>query len=181
MPEENEMIEKGINEQAETSEQDGKKSKVSFIKVGIPVLLLQIIAAYFLANYVIVPRLYGNSADPAKAGGVKTQAESNEEENFGKIFPLQDVIVNPAESRGMQFVLVNFGFEVRSDSDVDLMKEREVQIRDILIKTISAHTLVELDGPEDKENLRNEIKRALKGVLPANHLMNVYFSNYIIQ
>ncbi|MFZ0392055.1 MAG: flagellar basal body-associated FliL family protein [Calditrichia bacterium] len=150
--------------------------KISFVKVGIPVLLVQIILAYFLASHFLVPRLYGEPT-PAEA----EVAEKPEEPQFGKIFRLEDLIVNPAESRGMQFVLVNFGFEVKEDADVEMLKQREVQLRDLLINIMGAKTLAELDGPQDKELLRREIKERLVGLVPSGHILNVYFSNYIIQ
>lgn len=163
----------------------GKEKKFSFIKVGIPVLLLQIVLAYFLADYVIVPKLYGGSGKE-KAQQEKSQDQGNGSADeaagsFGKIFTVEDVIVNPANSKGAQFVLINFGFEVKNDADVNFLKAREVQIRDILIQTISAKTIDQLDDAQDKEALRQEIKKAVAPLLADGHLLNVYFANYIIQ
>ncbi|MEJ2635704.1 MAG: flagellar basal body-associated FliL family protein [Calditrichia bacterium] len=175
-----------VSENGETTD-SGEKKSFSLLKIGIPLILIQILVAYFLANNVIVPRLYGDNSSSPKTENFKNGAkaeksvEQEKEKDFGKIFRLEDVIVNPAESRGMQFVLINFGFEVKTDEDLTMLADREVQIRDVLIKILSAKTLPELDGPEDKEALRKEIIASLKNLLPARHLMHVYFSNYIIQ
>jgi len=191
---ENEVMEENHDMEDDAGYQMTTSKKISFIKIGLPVLLVQAIVAYFLANYIIVPRLYGN-ASPTEKKNVQKEIEqskgSGESENnkdnestsqkFGKIFALEDVIVNPAMSNGGQFVLINFGFEVEDNSDIEILKSREVQIRDMLIKILSSKTLSELDGPDDKESLRYEVKNSIKSILPPRHLLNVYFSNYIIQ
>ncbi len=180
MPDENEELAQAESEQNE--EQESQNSgKISLLKVGVPMLLVQVVLAYFIASNFIVPRLYGD-ANSAEAGNSQSgEIAEREDVHFGKIYKVEDVIVNPADSKGMQFVLINFGIEVKDGSDVSLLEKREIQVRDILIKVLSSKTLAELDGPQDKEVLRKEVKNNLKGILPPDHLMNVYFSNYIIQ
>lgn len=180
-------LENEVDQQEEFSEEESGK-KFSFVKMGIPILLVQVVIAYLLANYLIVPKLYGNSGTTAKASVTEEAiADSSESEDssetpdFGKIFTIEDVIVNPAQSEGGQFVLINFGFEVKDDLDLKTLEERQIQVRDLLIKILSAKTVAQLDGPDDKEVLRREVKETVKNLLPAKHLMNVYFSNYIIQ
>ena len=185
---ENELMDESVELEDEQIEEEPNSKKINFIKIGIPVLIIQTIVAYFLANYLTVPWLYGDSA--AKASGKVDSVvqstknfskEEQEKPEFGQIYTVEDVIVNPADSQGMQFILINFGFEVKSNSDLELLKKREIQVRDILIKILSSKTLAQLDGPEDKENLRKEVKEAIQKILPEGHLLNVYFSNYIIQ
>jgi flagellar FliL protein len=171
--------------QEQIENQTKAKSGFSFIKFGIPLLVAQAVIAFLLANYVIVPRIYGDPTATAQSDSTtnKNGSESEEEagKKFGKIYNIEDVIANPADSKGLQFVLVNFGFEVEKESDLEIMNEREVQIRDILINILSSKMIGDLDGAEDKENLRIEIKNAVEKVLPKGRLLNVYFSNYIIQ
>ena len=171
-------------EQAESPVDETEASggaKFSFVKIGIPVLLVQIVVAYFLAYHLLVPQFYGDSsANAALADSVDINEEADEIE-FGKIYTVEDVIVNPKDSGGAQFVLINFGFEVKEEDDVVIMGDRQIQVRDILIKIISSRTMPELDGPDDKESLRREVFGRVGDILPRGHLMNVYFSNYIIQ
>ncbi len=168
----------------EAEQEQPKSSKISMVKVGIPIFIVQLIIAYFIASKFIVPKFFSG----AHAATVQTSeaASSSQEDgagdnNFGVIYSLEDVIVNPAHSKGGQFILINLALEVKSNADVDIIKKKEVMIRDILIRLISGKTIDELDGPEDKENLRQEILDKISKVLPKNHLLNVYFSNYLIQ
>lgn len=161
-------------------ENAGKKGGgKSFFKVGIPVLIVQIIAAYFLASYLILPTFFDRAnANPNDAS---ESAAAEDDRDFGFIFKVEDVIVNPAESQGAQFVLVNIAFEVKEEGDMESLKTREAKIRDSLINIISGKTIDQLDGPDDKEALRLEIKEQVAKMLPKDHLYNIYFVNYIIQ
>ncbi len=76
---------------------------------------------------------------------------------------------------------MNLAFEVREEEDVDFLKKREAQVRDGLISIVSSKTIEQLDGPQDKERLRLEIREKFESLLPTDHLYNVYFINYIIQ
>jgi flagellar basal body-associated protein FliL len=180
--ERNESSELVTEDQIENQNQ--KKSGFNFVKIGIPILIVQVIIAFLLANYVIVPRIDG---DALASGQQNTSANqegtdnSNPIEKFGKIYNIEDVIANPADSKGMQFVLINFGIEVEKDSDLEILNAREIQVRDILINILSSKMLSELDDGVDKENLRIEVKNSIQKILPEGHLLNVYFSNYIIQ
>lgn len=182
----NEMVQVTENNEEQLPEYSSSAPKISFMKVGIPILLIQVVIAYFLASYVLVPQLYGDASStnpdtPAARPSERTQQQETDAENFGAIYSVKDVVVNPAGSQGMQFILVNFGFEVKEDSDANILEKREVQVRDILIKILGSKTIDELDDPADKEMLRQEIKEKLDDLLSPGHLMNVYFSNFIIQ
>ena len=177
------------NHHSESSlESPPKETKrFSMVKVGIPVLVVQVVLSYFLANYLIVPMFFDQASAHGSAEAAKGEAEARpdsgekEEREYGVIHQMEDIIVNPAESQGSQFLLINLAFEVKSEDDVELLKQRDVIVRDILIQLLSGKTLLELDGPDDKELLRKEIIESVSQLLPEGHLYNVYFSNYIIQ
>ncbi len=179
-----EMEEQMIEEELQSPSKTGK-----WLKIGVPVILVQIIAAYFLASYLIIPMFFDQANAGTKdkagteeqAGAADEEADQNEDKEFGYIFKVEDVIVNPAESRGSQFVLINIAFEVEEEDDIAELERREPQIRDILIRIISSKTIDQLDGPDDKELLREEIKGPVGALLKKGHLNNVYFVNYIIQ
>lgn len=174
-----ESVEQTIQEEQEQEQTPPKKS---FLKVGLPILIVQVVVAYFLASYVIVPMFINKAkAETAKTEKKKDEASKEDEEDFGFIYMVEDVIVNPAESQGEQFVLVNIAFELKEEDDIKRMEKREPKIRDMLIKIISSKTITQLDGADDKEALRLEIKENAAKLVPPNHLANVYFVNYIIQ
>jgi len=168
------MADKNKDEKPEDG-QDAKKSGGINIKLAVPILIVQMIAAYFLASFVIVPMFF----NPAQAEAAEEAEEDSPE--FGLIYKVEDVIVNPAESKGAQFLIMNIGLEVKEEGDLSELETKDPKLRDLLISTISAKTIDKLDGADDKENLRLEIKQKISKLLPKKHLKNVYFTNYIIQ
>lgn len=169
------MADKKKDEKPEDGLEEKKSGGIN-IKLAVPILIVQMIAAYFLASFVIVPMFFG----PAQAEAAE-EAEEDDSPEFGLIYKVEDVIVNPAESKGAQFLIMNIGLEVKEDGDLSELETKDPKLRDILISTISAKTIDKLDGADDKENLRLEIKKKTSKLLPKNHLKNVYFTNYIIQ
>lgn len=167
-------------------EAEQPKGKGRLLKVGVPVLLVQVIVAYFLASSIIVPSLVKNAtAGATEKAGAEAAPDDKEDasdgEEFGSIYRLDDIIVNPAQSRGAQFVLVNLAFEVAKEDEVKELEKREVQLRDLIIQLISSRTIDQLDDASDKDSLRVAISNQVKAAIPKLHLKNVYFSNYIIQ
>lgn len=181
---ENEVLEKEAEKVLD--EAPAAASKPAFLKVVLPILLAQLILAYFLASSVLVPAFVDSPEESSAAEASSSVDEASQGEqptgrDFGIIHTLEDIIVNPKNSEGGRFILINLALEVSSNSDIDILKTRDVQLRDILIQLISGKTITELDDPQDKENLRQEIRSAISGILPPGHLRNVYFSNYLIQ
>ncbi len=168
------MADKEKEEKTEDG-QDAKKESSINIKLAVPILIVQMVIAYFLASFVIVPMFFGS------AQAVEEEDAGEDTEEFGLIYNVEDVIVNPAESKGAQFVIMNIGLEVKEDDDLAQLEMKDPKLRDILINTISSKTIDKLDGANDKENLRLEIKQKVSALLPKKHLKNVYFMNYIIQ
>ncbi|RMG63740.1 MAG: hypothetical protein D6715_10755 [Calditrichaeota bacterium] len=181
------MAEKERNKAgADQPAEETAKRKGRLLKFGVPVLLIQVIVAYFLASSIIVPSLVkkatAEDTDEAKAKAVADkEEEASSEQDFGAVYKLEDIIVNPAQSRGAQFVLVNLAFEVAKDDEVKELEKREVQLRDIIIRLISSRTIDQLDDASDKDSLRVAIAAQVESAVPKLHLRNVYFSNYIIQ
>ena len=162
-------------------EEEGKEKK-GFkleLKLAIPILLAQLVIAYFLAGFVIAPMVVST----AKAGVVKEVEEDEPEEDseFGVVYQVEDIIVNPAESGGSHYVVMNIAFEVDSDDDIAHLEKMDAKLRDVLIRTVSSKTIDELDGPDDKEMLRQEIFDKVGEMLPKRHLNNVYFVSFILQ
>ncbi len=165
-----------------TPEEEEGKAKQGFkleLKLAIPILLAQLVIAYFLAGFVIAPMVVST----AKAGVVKEVEEDDVEDDgeFGVVYQVEDVIVNPAESGGSHYVVMNIAFEVDGEDDVAHLEKMNAKLRDVLIRTVSSKTIDELDGPDDKEMLRQEIFEKVSEMLPKRHLNNVYFVSFILQ
>ena len=62
-----------------------------------------------------------------------------------------------------------------------LIEAKSIQIKDRLISILSSKTLEDIEGLEARENLRKEVKDAVDVVLKAEGVLQVYFTEFVVQ
>ena len=167
----------------ETSEEKEPKKSGSLKKVvmiWVPLFLLQLVL-----SYVIVAKFFKKKAIQQEAVAAETTTKkkeaTSESEKPGEIYLVEDVIANPKNTEGRHFVNVSVGLEEGKKNIGDELKNRDPQIRDILIDIFVSRTIQQMDDAADKDSLKSEISRRLNKLLGKGSIRNVYFSNFIIQ
>ena len=163
---------------------------VRFSIVG-GILAVMAVGAVFLVTDVIAPRLR-KLGEPAPAAAEVAQAEPAHEP--GEILEIKDLIVNPAGSGGRRYLKVAATIELAAEpakKGKKAAKEGEAegaggglqdaQIRDLLIRELSARTLDELTDPVTKEEMRQGILDGLAPIFGSRRVTNVYFTEYVVQ
>jgi flagellar FliL protein len=107
-------------------------------------------------------------------------------------------IINLAEPTGRRYIRVNIVLEIYpTNPDYVNMGHEEQQhyleefnqeveeslpiINDSLISELSSKTFEEVYTAEGKEIIREEIVTLLNEKLPDHHIMNVYFTEFVVQ
>ena len=94
----------------------------------------------------------------------------------------RDLIVTLAgDSSRPRYLRVNINLEVQDKMASDAVTSRLPQMRDVVIMTLSEKSVQDLSKPGGKMNLRAEIFRRLDESISGGKLMNVYFSDLVIQ
>lgn len=178
------------------------------IVLGV-IVVVQAVVAIGLTQFVIVPRLNVSRADPgleaAAAGGEKKgekKAEKKSEkksekkgekkgegegavelpEGMGALVDLQEIVVTLAGDSGRpRYLRLGVNLEVADAETASLVEARRPQLRDAVIMALSDKTPAMLSTPEGKKRLRDEIFRRTAEMLPEESLMNVYFSDLVVQ
>ncbi|MCL5035334.1 MAG: flagellar basal body-associated FliL family protein [Bacteroidetes bacterium] len=163
---------------------EGKKTKKSkkLMTIGI-VVLAQLVVAYFLVGFVLKRGADPQAAPATAAAPAKTAqtADGRTDPNFDHVFVVKDMIVNPAGTNGLRFLLTTIGLEVTSEATMQELQKRTVQIHDAIINILTSKTLPELDDINSRDSLKVEIKQKLNKDLTTGSVLNVYFSKFIIQ
>ena len=97
------------------------------------------------------------------------------------LFVVKDLIVNPAGTGGMRYLLTSVGIEVTNEKAFAEIQSKEIIVNDILINILSNKTLEELSDVSKRKDLRREIARKVDDILTQGKVRNVYFSKFIIQ
>lgn len=100
---------------------------------------------------------------------------------YGQFMELQGFIINPAGTDGTRYLMVNLGLESAEGSVLEELKEKEVVVRDTVLKLLSQRTVEELADISLRAQLKQELRDAVNGVLRKGKIDRVYFTQYVLQ
>ncbi len=168
------------NMTAGDTSQDAKKGffENKAVLLGV-IVIVQALVAIGLTQYVLVPKLTVQQA----AVGSETIAEiAADVPQRGVMVGLEDIIVTlSGDARRPHYLRININLEVKDKATAEAVKIRLPQMRDAVIMTLSEKSMEDLSKPGGKMNLRAEIFRRLDESISGGKLMNVYFSDLVIQ
>jgi len=144
-------------------------NKVVFALIVVLLLAFQAVSSYF----VIQKLLFSKPPEPKKQ-------ESAMAENFGQVFRLDGIIVNPSDA-GNRHLLVDIGFETDDQKVLEELAEREPLLRDNLITFFSAQRYKVLTDITMREKLKERVKEIANYNLAKGTVDQVYFIRYVIQ
>lgn len=118
-------------------------------------------------------RFYGTNHDTSddKARPIK----------YGQFMELQGFIINPAGTGGTRYLMVNLGLESANASTLEELKEKEVVVRDTILKLLGQRTVDELADIGLRTQLKQELRDAVNTVLQKGKIDRVYFTQYVLQ
>ena len=151
----------------------------------ILVVFGQAIVAYLLVDRIVVRRMLGAPPDELRETRVEITISDEPEAIYRG---LMEFLVNPADTTGneaFRFLRTNISLGV---SPAGLMGEFEIRqpvLRDIVVSILTSKSTDEIDDPEDREFIKDEIKFAIERILRADgvqgEILEVYITDFIIQ
>lgn len=189
--------EKDLNEEKEQAEESAaKKARFPIKKYGTygAIVVVMILAAYFVTLKVVKPMLAGgeavtetkgddshDSSDKAKRHESKSGHGSSDEGTPGDIHLIENIIVNPAGTGGRRFLSTSIGFELSSPEATSAFETREAVVRDALITILSSQSIPELSDFKQREKLRRLIQLRVEKLLETDQIAAVYFTEFVLQ
>jgi len=167
----------------EVKPQENKKKGLNFkvILIGLPLFIIQLVLVYFItATFLVKSAPDSQSLEDSSA--VEESENASEEASLGpqQIFNIEDLIINPAGTSGQRLLLLSIGFGVSTEEQLNMLRENEVIIKDMVINTVSQKTLGTLSRIELKDSLKVELANNINAIYPKTNVKNVYFSKYLI-
>ncbi len=154
-------------------------SKMKSLIIGLPLYVIQLIAVYFITANLLMDK-YADQQKINLANKVEVVEEKTPEKTEHFLYPLNDIVVNPAGSNGSSLLMVSIALDVGSEEQINEMKAKDVIIKDNVISVLSSKHLQQLSDPSFRDSLKKQISYNIKELLPDVELRNVYFSKYII-
>ncbi len=156
---------------------------ISLVRIALGVLVLGALTAgsFFLVVDVIGPALGPPEAEPVKGTPADEEVKPKPEQP-GLTYKIDDMVVNPVDTRGRRFLRLGVAFETKDGPAVIAeLTTRDPQVRDILIREFSSRTLEELTDPTVREEVRLSCIERINEYLTSGKISNMYFTDYVIQ
>ena len=118
---------------------------------------------------------------------VRPEEEEVEEETddglatIGAMFPLDTFIVNLADEERKPYLRVTMQIELKEGEPVEILENRLVQVRDIILMILPTKRFQEIRSVDGKTMLRQEIMTRLNGLLKKEIIKNIYFTEFVVQ
>ncbi len=181
-------LEEGTEEiTPEPIEKPKSKFNPKILIFGLPIFVVQLIAVYFITANILMKKMDGRTAENVKDKPETEIVEESGEEidtsnfNYGEhIFQIEDIIVNPANTKGEQLLLSSVAFDVPEEAFQKELEKKQILIKDMIISVLASKTINQLSNVNYKDSLRVEILGRVKTMFGDLIINRVYFSKYII-
>lgn len=99
----------------------------------------------------------------------------------GKVAPLPPFLVNLSDPAGRRYLKLSMEVEVNAPEATAEIQAQSAKVRDAVILLLSSKTYAELNTPEGKLQIKNEVAARLNQILGAPRIVRVYFTEFVIQ
>ncbi|MCL5959299.1 MAG: flagellar basal body-associated FliL family protein [Chloroflexi bacterium] len=173
-------------------------------KIVIIVVAVLVLAGGGAGAYLTLPMFRSTAETAAMPSAEQTAVTAHSEaartkesgSEPGMMYQLAERIVNLADPGGMHYLKIQIvleydlpgvkalkgeAYKKRQDEFVKEMASRRPMIDDTVTSTLAGTTSATFSGSEGKEKLREELKEKLAAVSGESKLVNVYFTQLVVQ
>jgi flagellar basal body-associated protein FliL len=153
-----------------------------YMPLVILVVLGQTVLAYLLVSNVIIMRLSGPPPEELQEVKVEVSVSDVPERIYRE---MGEFLINPADSvdkQGFRFIQTEITLGVTPAYVHDKLAKQNMHLRDTVIRVLSSKKLEEMDAPDDREYIKDELRFALNEHLgDREEILQIYFVKFIVQ
>ena len=188
MEEKEKNLEDGLEEiTPELKEKPKSKFNPKILIFGLPIFVVQLIAVYFITANILMKKIDGQTSEKTKDTSTEQVDEESGDEidttNFAYgeyIFQIEDIIVNPANTKGEKLLLSSVAFDLPEEAFQKELEKKQILVKDMIISVLSSKSISQLSNINYKDSLRVEISNSVQSMFADLTINKVYFSKYII-
>jgi flagellar protein FliL len=167
-------------------------------KLMIPVILVVVIGAVIGISFVqpgLLPFTLSFSA--AQAASLPTPTPQAREAGSGMVFTMKERVLNLKGGEGLRYLKIAIAIEFDTKEDVSKLKGEEYKkmqqefdlsiaprvplLNDAITTVVTAKDASELATAEGKERLRGELKEHFSAFFAEPRIVQVYFTEFVMQ
>jgi flagellar FliL protein len=149
------------------------------------IILLILLAALIGGGWFAYKKFFSDKPPPEE------QAEQQQEQeevkgpapsmNKGVQVQLPEFLVNLADPLGRRYLKLNIAVEVKNEKAAAALENNEAKVKDAILLLLSSKTYQDLSTLESKIELKKEIVERLNQILGGSKVLQVYFTEMVIQ
>lgn len=148
-------------------------------------VVLAVVLAVFIVTRLIAPRVEQNRVLKEEMEQMGTSVKTI----IGRIkqYPLQSAVVNVAGTNAERYLKVTIvlGYEYEGEEAGDLLgkelETRSSEIRSQVLSILQTKELKDLDSQEGREAIRRELLNRINAMLVSGRVVNVYYTEFVVQ
>lgn len=120
---------------------------------------------------------HGSSA----AGKTAHESGGKGREKQAFTYEFKDIVVNLSGTMGTRYLKTTFTVSSGNADLQKIMTENKNQLLDVTLNVLSAKTLADLEVPNSKNLVRNDLQTSLNHALGSELIDQIYFSEFVVQ
>ncbi len=149
------------------------------------IVLLILLAALIGGGWFAYKKFFSDQPLPEE----ETQEQAEQEEQMGLAptttkgvqVQLPEFLVNLADPLGRRYLKLSVTVEVKDQKAAEAISQNEAKIKDAVLLLLSSKTYQELSTLESKIELKKEIVERLNQIIGGSKVLQVYFTDMVIQ
>jgi flagellar FliL protein len=138
------------------------------------------------SGYVVAAHTAADSAAAEGEGGAGEHGEKKEGkegESASSLHLIDNLVLNPAGSGGSRFLMLAAAIEFNEAKDVEEIKTRDAEARDVVLRVLGARTVEDLSEMKNREAIKKELADSLGSLFGKKKkvIRRVYFPQFVIQ
>jgi flagellar FliL protein len=154
-------------------------------KKGNKKKFINLVFILIMVSFVIIITVNATSCTLFKKKGNSTKATTEKATEgtkvFGPTFDLGEMIVNLSDEGQARYAKMSVAFELKDEKALEEAKKRDPQIRDMVVELIGSETSEEILSLDTRNALKQEILKKINTQFAGDLLVQVFFTNILVQ
>jgi flagellar FliL protein len=163
-----------------TEEKPASKGGKTFLVIALAIVLVSLSTGVVIA-YMFYPQARAAAGAVGLSVVPDTTALEDAPVEYGEFLEFQGLIINPSDSDGRRYLMVNIGLEATDIAVLDEVGSKEVVIRDRILRLLGQRSVAELASVQLRDTLKEELLTAVNEVLREDGVSRLYFTQYVLQ
>jgi flagellar FliL protein len=122
----------------------------------------------------------GGTSAHGSGGAARIERPNDLPRSSGQVLSLPPITVNLSDAGGRRYLKLGMEVEVNADVSAQI-KAQSARIRDAIIMLLAGKTYNDIATPDGKVLLKAEIAARLNQVFGAQRVIQVYFTNFVVE